>query len=171
MLVLSRRGLDGAPPGGLWFEAESAGWEMFPQQTRLAAAATLLRRTVFLPPFSVRPYFVTCAHEGWRRVRVGQLAAWSGIPVNVLKRRLAVSTLTPPGIAAWNLALHALWLLDVAELPARVAASSMRLGRTGAIGAILGARGVRYAGGKVAPGAFAAALERYVAVLRSAFGT
>jgi hypothetical protein len=45
----------------------------------------------------------------------------------------------------------------------------MRLGRPAALAAILGARGVRFAGGRVEPGAFALTLERYLAVLRGAF--
>jgi hypothetical protein len=36
---------------------------------------------------------------------------------------------------------------------------------------VLGARGVRYTAGRVEPGAFAAALDRYVAVLHTAFDT
>ena len=72
-------------------------------------------------------------------------------------------------MAAWNLTLHAAWLLDVAALPARTVVSCMRLGRASALGAALGARGVRYAAGRIEPGAFAAALERYLAVLRAAF--
>ena len=136
---------------------------------RHTAAATLLRRTVFLPTLPVRPYFTICAVEGWRRVPIGRLAEWSGIPLNTLKRRLAKARLTPAGVAAWALALHAAWMLDVTELPAAIVASRMRLGRTSAVGAVLGSRGVRYAAGRVEPGAFAATLERYLAVLRAAF--
>jgi hypothetical protein len=91
--------------------------------------------------------------------------------MSILKKRLATVGLTPAAVVAWNLALHAAWLLDVAALPAGAVVSCMRLGRTGALGAVLGARGVRYAGGRIAPGAFAAALERYIAVLRAAFET
>ena len=40
-----------------------------------------------------------------------------------------------------------------------------------ALGAALGARGVRFAAGRVDPGAFAAALDRYAAVLHAAFPT
>jgi hypothetical protein len=135
------------------------------------AAATLLRRTVSLPTLPVRPYFTVCALEGWRRVPVGQLAEWSGIPLNTLKRRLAKARLTPAGVAAWALALHAAWMLDVAELPARAVAARMRLGRPTALGAVLGARGVRYTAGRVEPGVFAATLQRYTAVLHAAFPT
>jgi hypothetical protein len=135
----------------------------------LGAAATLLRRTVFLPPPPVRPYFAVCALEGWRRVPAQQLAAWSGIPLNTLKRRFAATTLTPAGVAAWNLALHATWLLDVAALPAIAVVRCMRLGRAAALGAALGARGVRFAGGRVEPGAFAMTLDGYLAVLGAAF--
>jgi hypothetical protein len=160
--AVSWRVLDGAPSEVLWVDVE--------EPACLSAAAALLRRTVPLSPPPVRPYFAICALQGWRRVPTRQLAAWSGIPMNILKRRLAAARLTPAGVAAWNLTLHAAWLLDVAALPASAVASCMQLGRTGALGAVLGARGVRYAGGRVAPGAFAAALERYVAVLRAAFG-
>ena len=161
--AVPRRALDGMPTEVLWFEVE--------EPACLGAAAVLLRRTVLLSPAQVRPYFVVCALHGWRRVPTRQLADRSGIPITILKRRLAPARLTPSGVAAWNLALHAAWLLDVAALPASAAASCMRLGRTGALGAVLGARGLGYAGGRVAPGAFAAALERYVAVLRAAFGS
>jgi hypothetical protein len=47
----------------------------------------------------------------------------------------------------------------------------MRLGRAVALGAALGARGVRFAAGRVDPGAFASALDRYAAVLHAAFPT
>jgi len=161
--VFSRRALSGAPSGALWFEVE--------EPACLGAAATLLRRTVLLPPPLARPFFAVCALQGWRRVPVRQLAAWSGIPINTLKRQLATARLTPAGVAAWNLALHAAWLLDVAALPVGTVVSCMRLGRAGALGAVLGARGVRYAGGRVELGAFAAALDRYVGLLHTAFDT
>jgi hypothetical protein len=159
--AVSRPALDGAPFEVLWLDLE--------EPACLSAGAALLRRTVLLSPPPVRPFFVVCALQGWRRVPVRQLAAWSGIPMNILKRRLATARLTPAGVAAWNLALHAAWLLDVDALPATAVVSCMRLERTGALGAVLGARGVRYAAGRIEPGAFAAALERYVAVLRAAF--
>jgi hypothetical protein len=147
-----------APPVDLTVEPVHSG-----------AAATLLRRTLFIPPTPVRPYFAVCAVEGWHRVPVSQLAAWSGIPLGRLKRRLEPTGLTPASVAAWTLALHAAWLLDVAELPAAAVVSAMRLGRTAALGAILGGRAVRFAGGMVEPGTFAVTLERYIAVLRGAF--
>jgi hypothetical protein len=159
--TVSRRGLDGAPSEVLWVEVE--------EPACLSAAAALLRRTVLLSPPPVRPFFAVCALHGWRRVPVRQLAAWSGIPLSVLKRRLATARLTPASVAAWNLALHAAWLLDVTSLPAGTVVSCMRLGRTGALRAVLGARGVRYAAGRVESGAFAAALDRYVALLHAAF--
>jgi len=161
--VVSWRALDSARSEVLWLEVEEPACP--------SAAAALLRHSVLLSPPLVRPYFAVCALQGWRRVPVRQLADWSGIPLNILKRRLATARLTPAGVAAWNLTLHAAWFLDVAALPAHDVVSRMRLGRTGALGAVLGARGVRYVGGRIAPGAFAAALERYVAVLRAAFGT
>ena len=133
------------------------------------AAATLLRRTLFLSPPTLRPFFVVCALEAWHRVPVRQLADWSGIPLHSLKRQLGAFTLTPAAVAAWSLALHATWLLDVAELPASTVVCSMGLGRPAALGAVLGARGVRSSAGRVDPGAFAATLDRYVAVLRAAF--
>jgi hypothetical protein len=139
-------------------------------QARWGPAATLLRQAVFLSPAPVRPYFAVCALEAWRRVPVTQLAAWSGIPFTLLKRDLAAKGLTPAGVAAWNLALHATWLLDVAELPARAVVCGMRLGRPAALGAILGARGVSFSGGQVEPGAFSATLKRYLDVLHAAFG-
>jgi hypothetical protein len=160
-IAVSRRALDCASSEVLWVEVEESAC--------LSATAALLRRTVPLSPPPVRPYFAVCALQGWRRVPVRQLADWSGIPMNILKRRLATVRLTPAAVAAWNLALHAAWLLDVAALPAGTVVSCMRLGRTGALGAVLGARAVRYAAGRVEPGAFAAALERYVAVLGAAF--
>jgi hypothetical protein len=132
-------------------------------------AATLLRRAVVLAPVPVRSYFAVCALEAWRRVPVRQLAGWSGIPWSVLKRRMAAAGLTPAGIAAWNLALHATWLLDVAELRASSVVHCMQLGRPAALSAVLGARAVRFSGGKVEPGAFASALECYISVLRAAF--
>jgi hypothetical protein len=131
--------------------------------------ATLLRSSVFLTPPSVRPYFAVCALEAWRRVSVRQLAGWSGVPLTLLKRRLAAASLTPAGVAAWNLALHATWLLDVAELPASTVVLSMRLGRPSALAAVLGARAVRFYAGKVESGAFTTTLDRYLAVLRAAF--
>lgn len=133
------------------------------------AAATLLRRTGLLPPPAVRPYFAICAVEAWHRVPVRQLADWSGIPLDALSRRLAAATLTPAAVAAWSLALHATWLLDVAELPATLVVCCMQLGRAAALGAVLGARGVRCSAGRVEAGAFAMTLDRYVAVLRAAF--
>jgi hypothetical protein len=117
----------------------------------------------------VRSYFAVCALEAWRRVPVTELACWSGIPYPLLRRRLATWGLTPASVAAWNLALHATWLLDVAELPASTVVSCMQLGRPAALGAILGARGVPFFGGQVQPGAFAATLRRYLDVLRAAF--
>jgi hypothetical protein len=195
--AFSRHAPDGAPTATLWFEptrseqdalkllldanssvrlvAEAVA-ELGPEPFGLAAhpacldaAVTLLRRTVFLPPLPVRPYFAVCALEGWRRVPAQQLAGWSGIPLNILKRRFAATTLTPAGVAAWNLALHATWLLDVAALPATTVVRCMRLGRTAALGAALGARGVRFTGGRVEPGAFAMTLDGYLAVLGAAF--
>jgi hypothetical protein len=139
--------------------------------SRHTAAATLLRRTVRLTTLPVRPYFTICALEGWRRIPIGQLADWSGLPLSTLKHRLAKAKLTPASVAAWTLALHAAWMLDVAELPAGAVASCMRLGRSSALGAVLGARGVRYTAGRVEPGAFAATLERYMAVLHASFPT
>ena len=136
---------------------------------RSGPAATLLRRAVFLTPPPVRPYFAVCALEAWRRVSVRQLAGWSGIPFSLLKRQLAATSLTPASVAAWNLALHATWLLDVAELSASAVAGHMGLGRPAALAAILGARAVRCSAGKVEIGAFTATLDRYLAVLRAAF--
>lgn len=136
---------------------------------RSGPAEILLRRAVFLAEPSVRPYFAVCALEAWRRVSVRQLAGWSRIPLTFLKRRLAATSLTPAGVAAWNLALHATWLLDVAELPVGTAVRSMRLGRPAALAAVLGARGVRFCSGKVESGAFTTTLDRYLAVLRAAF--
>jgi len=124
---------------------------------------------VFLTPPPVRPYFAVCALEAWRRVSVRQLAGWSGIPFSLLKRQLAATSLTPASVAAWNLALHATWLLDVAELSASAVAGHMGLGRPAALAAILGARAVRCSAGKVEIGAFTATLDRYLAVLRAAF--
>jgi hypothetical protein len=126
----------------------------------LNASATLLRRTGTVPPCHVRPYFAVCAVESWHRVPVRQLADWSGIPLDSLRRRLTPVTLTPASVAAWYLSLHAAWLLDVAALPASVVVRYMQLGRAAALGAVLGARGVRFSAGSVEPGAFAAALDR-----------
>ncbi len=136
---------------------------------RPGAAATLLRRAVFLAPSELRPYFAVCALEARRRVPVRRLAAWSGISWSVLRPRLAQRSLTPAGVAAWNLALHATWLLDVAELPAREVVGCMNLGRSSGLAAVLGARAVRFSAGRVEPGAFAVALARYISVLRAAF--
>lgn len=136
---------------------------------RSGPAATLLRHAVFLAPPLVRPYFAVCALEAWRRVSVRQLAGWSGIPLTLLKRQLAATSLTPAGVAAWNLALHATWLLDVAELPPSAVVGCMRFGRPAALAAVLGARAVRFYAGKVESGAFSTTLGRYLAVLRAAF--
>lgn len=135
-----------------------------------APAAMILRRTRDLCPAAVQSYITVCAVESWHRVPVQHLAALSGIPLNRLKRQLAPSGLTPAAVAAWNLALHAAWLLDVAELPAATVASCMQLGRRAALDAILGARGVPFLQGHTLPGAFSATLNRYVEVLRAAFG-
>jgi hypothetical protein len=137
--------------------------------TRAGPAETILHSSVFLAPPSVRPYFAACAVECWHRVPVWQLAALSGIPIGRLKRWLAPTGITPASVAAWNLSLHAAWLLDVAELPAAEVVLRMQLGRTAALGVILGARAVRFTGGKVEPGAFTRSLEHYIAVLRDAF--
>jgi hypothetical protein len=107
--------------------------------------------------------------EAWRRVSVCRLVGWSGIPLSVLKRRLAEASLTPAGVVAWNLALHATWLLDVAELPANTVVNCMGLGRSTSLAAILGGRAVRYQAGKVESGAFSNTLNRYLALLRAAF--
>jgi hypothetical protein len=136
---------------------------------RSGPAAILLRQAVVLAPPPVRPYFAVCALEAWRRVPVRELAGWSGIPLTLLKRRLAARGLTPAGVAAWNLTLHATWLLDVAELPASTVVDCMGLGRPAALAAILGARAVRFHAGKVESGAFTTALDGYLAVLRAAF--
>jgi hypothetical protein len=136
---------------------------------RVGATTTLLRQAVFLTPPTLRPYFAVCALEAWRRVPVRHLAAWSGIPWGVLKYELGARSLTPAGVLAWNLALHATWLLDVAELPASVVVSCMHLGRPAGLAAVLGARGVHCAAGKVEAGAFAATLQHYLSVLRAAF--
>jgi hypothetical protein len=133
-------------------------------------APTLLRHAVFLTAAPVRPYFAVCALEAWRRVPVRQLAGWSGIPFSLLKRSLAARGLTPAGVVAWNLALHATWLLDVAELPASAVVSCMRLGRPAGLGSVLGGRGVPFFAGQVQPGAFSATLHRYLDVLRASFG-
>jgi hypothetical protein len=132
-------------------------------------SATLLRYIGLIPPLSVRPYFTVCAVEGWRRVPVEQLIRWSGLPSGKLKRQLAARGLTPAGVAAWNFALHAAWLLDVAEFSPGEVIRYMRLGRHAALGAILGARGVRFHLGRIEPGAFAATLDRYLQVLHVAF--
>jgi hypothetical protein len=136
---------------------------------RSSPAATLLRRAVFLTPASVRPYFAVCALEAWRRVPVRQLAGWSGIPFAQLKRLLAKWGLTPAGVAAWNFALHATWLLDVAQLPSSIVVSCMHLGRPAALAAVLGSRGIPFHSGQVQPGAFASTLERYLDLLHAAF--
>jgi hypothetical protein len=177
--------LPGALAAALWFEPTIGQMEALkallanevassPQgrvlsPTRWSPAETLLRQAVFIAPAPVRSYFAVCALEAWRRVPVRWLAGWSGISFPILRRRLASTGLTPAGVAAWNFALHATWLLDVAELPASAVVSCMRLGRTAALGAILGARGVSFFSGQVRPGAFSATLERYLEVLRAAF--
>jgi hypothetical protein len=117
----------------------------------------------------VRPYFAVCALEAWRRVPVKQLAGWSDIPFNVLRRRLAAWGLTPAGVAAWNFALHAAWLLDVAQLPASSVVACMQLGRPAALAAVLGARGVPLLGREIQAGAFSLTLEKYADLLRAAF--
>ncbi len=192
--VSTRRPLDGALAATLWFEpnlhelealkslfdssasSRAGGADPLPPppgtagcRTQSSPAAILLRQAVFLAPPPVRPYFAVCALEAWRRVSVRQLATWSGIPLTLLKRRLAATSLTPAGVMAWNLALHATWLLDVAELPVTAIVLSMRLGRPAALAAVLGARGVRFYAGKVEPGTFTTTLDRYLAVLRAAF--
>jgi hypothetical protein len=194
--IFPPRPLDGALAATLWFEPSlrelealkslldsgasvrvvREGAELAPLPAGTAAspgqsgpAATLLRRTVFLTPPPVRPYFAVCALEAWRRVSVRQLAGWSGIPLALLQRRLAATSLTPPGVAAWNLALHATWLLDVAELSASAVAGCMQLGRPASLAALLGGRAVRFCAGRVESGAFTTALDRYLAVLRAAF--
>ena len=178
--------LPGALAAALWFEPTIGQMDMLkvlldrgassrvvragaPSPNRWSAAETLLRQAVFLTPVPVRAYFAVCALEAWRRVPVRELAGWSGIPFPILRRRLATMGLTPAGVAAWNFALHATWLLDVAELPTRAVVSCMRLGRPAALGAILGARGVSFFSGQVRSGAFSATLERYLEVLRAAF--
>lgn len=195
--MFPRRPLDGALTATLWFEpglreldvlkalldsspglrvARLGATELSAVTSGIAAspgrsgpAATLLRRAMFLAPPPVRPYFAVCALEAWRRVSVRQLAAWSGIPLTLLKRRLAARSFTPAGVAAWNLALHATWLLDVAELPTSAVVGCMRLGRPAALAAVLGARGVRFYAGKVESGCFTATLDRYLAVLQATF--
>ncbi|HEX5962851.1 MAG TPA: hypothetical protein VFY42_03960 [Gemmatimonadales bacterium] len=181
--IFPRRPLDGALAATLWFEPnlrelealksllDSSAAPPLPRQGagRPGPASILLRRTLFLTPPTVRPYFAVCALEAWRRVSVRHLAGWSGIPLTLLKRRLAATGFTPAGVAAWNLALHAAWLLDVAELPASTVVGCMRLGRPAALAAVLGARAVRFYAGKVEPGAFTITLDRYLAVLRAAF--
>lgn len=185
--ILPRPPFAGALAATLWFEPTSAELEALKGlldsdagfrfkragRARLpdrgGPAATLFRHAVFLAPGPVRPYFAVCALEAWRRVPVRALAAWSGIPFNLLKRRLAAKGLTPAAVAAWNFALHATWLLDVAELPVTTVVSCMGLGRPAALGAILGARGVSFFGGEVQPGAFSATLSRYLDLLRAAF--
>jgi hypothetical protein len=152
--IHSRQLIDEALAAALWFDA----------------AGTLLRQVVRLCPVDLRPFFAVCALEAWRRVPVRQLASWSDIPFNVLRYKLGLRSLTPAGVAAWNLTLHATWLLDVAELPASAVVSCMGLGRQAGLSAVLGARAVHFASGKVEPGAFAATLERYLSVLRTAFG-
>src|SRR4051812_1965807 len=72
------------------------------EPVRWGAAATLLRRTISIPPPPVRPYFAVCAVESWHRVPVSLLAAASGVPLGRLKRRLAPTCLTPASVAAWN---------------------------------------------------------------------
>src|SRR4051812_29644314 len=136
---------------------------------RPGPAALILRSTLGLCPPAVRPFVATCAVEGWHRVPVQHLAALSGIPLNRLKRQLGLSGLTPASLAAWNLALHAAWLLDVDELSPSTVAASMQLGRRAALVDVLGARGVAFVGGQIWPGTFSAILNRYVAVLRAAF--
>jgi hypothetical protein len=194
--ILLPRALDGALAAALWFEptpaqlealkamlasgvgfaqadasdSDSASEEHAPDQGRCSPAAILLRRAVPLTPPSVRPYFAVCALEAWRRVPIRQLAGWSGIPFSLLKRRLAARALSPAGVAAWNFALHATWLLDVAQLPASTVVSCMRLGRPAALGAVLGARGVPFFAGQVRAGAFSSTLERYLDLLRASFG-
>jgi hypothetical protein len=140
-----------------------------PEPAHLSAAATLVRLTVSLSPQSIRPFFAVCAEQGWRRLPVRQLADWSGIPLSVVRRRLAEAGLTPAGVAAWHLALHAAWLLDVTALPPGHVARSMQLGRVGALAAALGARGIRLSDGRLKPGTFAATLDRYMALLHASF--
>lgn len=156
-----RRPRDGAPNGAVWPEAG-------PSACRVAAAV-VIRRTSQMVPISVRSYFTACAWNGWQRLPVRLLCESSGIPFQVLKRRLSPAGLTPAGVAAWYLTLHATWLLDVSGLPAAAVVERMRLRRTSALGGILGARGVRFSGRGVAPGAFADTLERYLRVLQAAF--
>lgn len=187
---LFRRPLDGALAAVLWFDCspqqaealrsllDAASWPralspddsgLVREAPRSSPAETLLRQAVLLTPPAVRPYFAVCALEAWRRVTVHQLAVWSGIPLSYLKRHLASRSLTPAGVAAWNLALHATWLLDVAEVPASAVVGSMQLGRPAGLAAVLGARAVRFCAGRVESGAFATTLDRYLAVLRAAF--
>jgi hypothetical protein len=156
-----RRPWYSAPSGAVWPEAG-------PSACR-SAAAVVIRRTSPVVPIWVRSYFTTCARYGWQRLPVRLLCESSGIPFQVLKRWLSLVGLTPAGVAAWYLALHATWLLDVAGVPAAAVVERMRLRRTTALGSILGARGIRFSGGRVAPGAFAGTLERYLHVLRAAF--
>lgn len=156
-----QRPCDGAPTGAVWPQAG-------PSACRVAAAV-VIRRTSPMVPISVRSYFTICARYGWQRLPVRLLGESSGISFQVLKRRLSLAGLTPAGVAAWYLALHATWLLDVAGFPAAAVVERMRLRRTSALGSILGARGIRFSGGRVAPGAFADTLERYLHVLRAAF--
>src|SRR5262245_57757035 len=102
----------------------SAGWPAVGPPGSRTAATVIVRRTNLLVPPSIRPYFLVCALDGWRRVPVWQLAISSGIPFSILRRRLSTSGLTPLSIASWNLSLHATWLLDVAALPAAAVVAS-----------------------------------------------
>jgi hypothetical protein len=193
--ALSRHALDGALAATLWFESSSQELEplkalldsgagvrlvrsgatelppegLAPGAGRAGPGATLLRQAVSIAPEPVRPYFAVCALEAWRRVPIKQLAGWSGIPFPLLRRRLALKGLTPAGVAAWNFALHAAWLLDVAQLPSSTVAACMRLRRPAALAAVLGARGVHMFGGEVRAGAFSDTLDRYLDLLRAAF--
>jgi hypothetical protein len=156
-----RRVWHGVPTDGEWAEAGDPASRV--------AAEVIARRTSALVPTVVRSYFTTCALHCCRRVPTSQLAALSGISLSTLRYRLSTVGLTPSAIAVWHLALHATWLLDVAALPPAAVVTCMHLGRSSALGAVLGARGVRFSGGEVPPGAFSSTLERYSCVLRAAF--
>lgn len=133
-----------------------------------SAGGTLVTRLAGDVPAGVRPYVTVCALRATPRLRVRTAAAWSRVSVRTLERRLRRAHLPAASfVLRASAGLHAAWLLDVHDWPAKRVVAEMRFSHASALTRLMR----RYCGCTPSTlreeGGFDAALDRVASAFRA----
>lgn len=132
-----------------------------------SAGGTLVTRLASGVPAAVRPYVTVCALRATPRLSVRAAAEWSRVGVRTLERRLRGAGLPAAGfVLRASAGLHAAWLLDVHDWPAKRVVAEMRFSHASALTRLMR----RYCGCTPSTlheeGGFDAALDRVARAFR-----